>query len=86
MKLYFQNSNGKERMVAEVENQEDAMSEIKKFCYERDFRIPYVRCWGDLNKDGITYDVGSWSENFVLRKGQVVMLNELLYSRPPFWT
>ena len=68
MKLYFRNSNGKERLVADVENQEDAMSEIKKFCLEHDYRIPYVRCYGDLNDSGITWDVGSWSEFFVLRK------------------
>ena len=68
MKLYFQNSNGKERLVADVENQEDAMSEIKKFCNERDFRIYYTRAWGDLDKDGITYDVGSHTEFFVLKR------------------
>ena len=68
MKLYFQNSNGKKRLVAEVGNQEDAIREIKKFCEERDYRIPYVRRWGDLDKDGVTFDVGSWSESFILKK------------------
>lgn len=68
MKLLFQNSSGEERVIADVDSQEDAVAEIKKFCDDRDFTIPYCRCCGDLDEDGITYDVGSWSENFRLVK------------------
>lgn len=68
MKLYFQASNGNERLIAEVENGDEAMKEIKEFCFERNFNIPYVRCWGSLEDDGIWYDCGSWYEYFLLRK------------------
>lgn len=68
MKLYFKNSSGKELLIANVEDEDESMCEIKKFCEERDYKIPYWRCWGDLDKYGITYDVGSWSENFLLVK------------------
>ena len=68
MKLSFRNSQGKERLIAEIDNADDVMTEIKKFCEERDFKIPYYRVWGNLDEDGVKYDVGSWSEFFILRK------------------
>ena len=42
MKLYFGNSLGVERVIAEVQNEEEAMNEIDKFCEERNFKIYYV--------------------------------------------
>ena len=71
MKLFFQNANGNERVIANVDNADEAMIEIKKFCDERDFKIPYYRYYGSLDDNGIKYDVGSWSEFFVLRKDQL---------------
>lgn len=68
MKLVFQNSMGNERTLADVEDKDEAMRKIKKFCLERDFKIPYTRTWGDLDKDGIWFDVGSWSEKFKLTR------------------
>ena len=41
MKLYFENSQGKERLIAEVANEEEAYKEINKFCEERNFKIYY---------------------------------------------
>ena len=65
MKLVFQNSQGHERTIADVKTDDEAYSEIKKFCRERDFRIYYTRVWQD--NDGVTvYDVGSHTENFKL--------------------
>lgn len=64
MKLVFMNSSGKERFIANVNKKEEAMSEIKNFCYEHEFKIPYTRCW---EKDGVTtFDVGSHTEFFKL--------------------
>lgn len=65
MKLVFQNALGKERKIADVEHVEDAMGEIKKFCCERDFYIPYVRTWVAEN-NVMWHDVGSHSEYFKL--------------------
>lgn len=66
MKLLFQASNGNERLVAEVTSENEAMKKINDFCEERDYKIPYVRSWGSLDDEGITYDVGSHTEFFYL--------------------
>ena len=64
MKLYFKNSRGEKRIIAEPETEEEAMKEINKFCEERNFKIYYVRKW--QTEDGLKYDVGSHTEFFVL--------------------
>ena len=68
MKLYFKNSSGKELLIASVEDEEEAIREIKKFCEERDYNIPYWRGWGSIDGDGIWYDVGSHTEFFILKR------------------
>lgn len=65
MKLYFENSYGERRIIAEPETEQDAYKEIKKFCDDRDFKIYYIRSW--RNKEGLkVFDVGSHSEFFYL--------------------
>lgn len=64
MKLYFENSQGVERVIAEVANEEEAYKEINKFCEERNFEIYYVRTW--MSNGRKKYDVGSHSEFFYL--------------------
>jgi hypothetical protein len=65
MKLYFENSYGKRRIIAEPHTEEEAMKEIYKFCEDRNFKIYYVRTWTE--PDGLkAYDCGSWSEFFYL--------------------
>jgi hypothetical protein len=65
MKLYFENSYGEERIIAEVANEKEAFKEIHKFCEERNFKIYYTRSW--KTKSGRTkYDVGSHTEFFYL--------------------
>lgn len=65
MKLYFENSNGERRVVAEPQTEQEAMKEIYKFCDDRNFKIYYVRTYQNPDKEKI-YDVGSWSESFIL--------------------
>lgn len=66
MKLYFENSHGNKRVIAEPETEEDVLDVIQKFCDERNFKIYYMRWW---DKDNVrTYDVGSHSEFFLLEK------------------
>lgn len=66
MKLYFQNSKGAERFIADVENEKDAMKHINKFCMERGFTIHYTRVW--KTKDGTTVvDVSSHTEFFLIK-------------------
>lgn len=65
MKLYFENSRGKRRIIAEPKTEEDAFEFIHAFCEERDFRIYYTRTWRD--EDGLkVFDVGSHTEFFYL--------------------
>ena len=64
-KLYFENSYGKRRIIAEVSNDAEAMDEIYNFCNDRNFKIYYVRTWTNDNGEKV-YDVGSWSEFFYL--------------------
>lgn len=65
MKLYFENSYGERRIIAEPATEEAAMREIRKFCEDRNFKIYYTRSWMTL--DGLKkFDCGSWSEFFYL--------------------
>lgn len=65
MKLYFENSRGEKRLIAEPQTEQEAMKVIKEFCDERDFKIYYTRAW--KTPDGYKkYDVGSHTEFFIL--------------------
>lgn len=66
MTLYFQNSQSIRRVIAIVENKEDAFREISKFCAARDYKPPYYRSWMEDEEEW--YDVGSWSEFFILKE------------------
>ena len=65
MKLYFENSFGEERVIAEVQNEQEAMKEINKFLDDHNYKSYYTRTWG---RNGVKYfDVGSWSGMFILK-------------------
>lgn len=64
MKLYFENSYGEERIIAEPKNEREAVKEIYKFCEERNFKIYYHRTWMSGNRK--KFDVGSHTEFFYL--------------------
>ena len=65
MTLYFENSRGERRIIAEPETEDQAWKEIDKFCEDRNFKVYYTRCW--MTPDGLKkFDVGSWSEFFYL--------------------
>ena len=64
MKLYFENSQGKERLIAECETVKDVGKEIQKFLDDHNYKSYYWRSWG---VDGrVKIDVGSWSEFFLV--------------------
>lgn len=65
MKLYFKNSRGEERLIAECETVREAHKEINKFLDEHNFKCYYTRSWGD--DKGVILDVGSHSEFFVIK-------------------
>ena len=65
MKLYFENSHGERRVIAEPATEESAMREIRKFCEDRNFKIYYTRSW--MTSNGLKkFDCGSWTEFFYL--------------------
>ena len=64
MKLYFENSYGEERLIAEVQNEEEAFKEIHKFLDDHNYKSYYTRTWMRNNNKKV-YDVGSHSEFFV---------------------
>lgn len=66
MKLYFENSQGIERFIAEPATEEEVMREIKKFLDGHNFKSYYTRTW-KLEDGSTKYDVGSHTEFFVLR-------------------
>ena len=66
MKLIFSNSEGKERVIANPKNEEEALEFIHTFCEERNFRIYYIRSWMSGNRK--KYDVGSHTEFFYLEE------------------
>ena len=65
LKLYFKNSRGEERLVAECETVQKAHEEIHKFLDDHGYKSYYSRSWGDWAS--VTIDVGSHSEFFILK-------------------
>lgn len=65
MKLYFENSYGERRIIAEPKTEEEANKEIHRFCEDRNFKIYYVRTWR-IPDGAKVYDVGSHTEFFYL--------------------
>lgn len=64
MRVYFKNSKGNEILIGEADDDGSAMRIIKRFCRERSFEIPYMRCWQKENRTFV--DVGSHVELFVV--------------------
>ena len=65
MKLYFENSKGEERLIAECETVQDTEKEISKFLEDHNYNSYYSRIWG--NDERIMVDVGSYSEFFIIK-------------------
>ena len=65
LKLYFKNSQGKERPIVECETVSEVHKEIKKFLDEHEYVSHYSRSWD--NGENIMIDVGSHSEFFVVK-------------------
>ena len=60
--LWFQNSQGQERIIMEVNNFNDVFTGIRNFLDEHNYKTQYIRSWEEYGR--IKYDVGSWSEFF----------------------
>lgn len=66
MKLYFENSNCERKLIAQPQTREEAMQEMIKFCEDRNFDVYYTRSWRNQEENLVVFDVGSWTEFFLL--------------------
>ena len=64
MKLVCKKSNNEKRDITEVQNEEQAINEIKKFCHNKNYDIPYISV--SYHTNVIIYDVGSHTQFFYL--------------------
>ncbi len=62
MILYFENSDGEWRPIADCKDKIEVGIAIKRFLDEHHYKAPYTRIW---EKNGWRhYDCGSWTEFF----------------------
>ena len=74
-KLYFKNSKGEQRPIADINSWDEIFDEMHKHvdkCNEanrekgcREFQWYYTRCWYDKDDDMTTFDIGSHTEFFI---------------------
>ena len=65
-KLWFQNSLGQERAIAEADTYKGVLNAINDFLAARNYKSYYIRMWDE--NDRTWFDVGSWSEFFIWDK------------------
>ena len=69
--LFFQRANGKYLLIKEnIEEVHDGMDEISAFLKRHNYTSHYTRYWPIDN--GFEFDVGSWSEFFILVKKNTI--------------
>lgn len=70
MNLYFQNSQGKLRLIAELKTDKEVHAAIKQFLDEHNFKSYYTRSW--IDKEGNKWmDVGSHTEFFICTENKL---------------
>ena len=74
MKLTFVNSSGNERELAICDSESDAMEKIREFLNDHNYKSYYFKV--SLFPFKQVYDVGSWSEFFILYNNNDVELNK----------
>lgn len=66
MKVEFENSQGKRRVIGEAKNKQDAWKIIKNFLDDHNYKSYYQRVSLNPYERYVWMDVGSWSESFYL--------------------
>ena len=62
--LVFRDSNGKEKFIALVSDEQEAITKIQAFLKEHNYKSYYMRAW--VEDDVKWFDVGSHNEFFLL--------------------
>ena len=65
--VYFQNNCKDRRLIGAKETHEEAIMVIRDFLKSKNYDSPYWRSWVD-DKNLEWFDVGSWSEFFIIEK------------------
>lgn len=66
MKLYFENSRGKRKLLGKYKTERGAIRRINRFCDEHNFKVYYMRTADHVDEGYKWYDVGSHTEFFYL--------------------
>lgn len=72
--LYFERSTGERVLLAKNVDREETYPVINKFLDDHKYKSHYVRSWEQGGE--LWFDVGSWSEFFVLVDKEACNLNE----------
>ena len=67
MKVFFKNSKGEEILLKEVDSIKEVNKVVDNFLKEHNYKSYYCRVMGLENKDGVMFDVGSYTEFFIVR-------------------
>lgn len=62
--FYFFDETEKRRLLIAEATERECMNEMNKFLSEHNYKPKYVRSWSNGNE--VWFDVGSWSEFFVM--------------------
>lgn len=80
--LYFQRTNGTYLLIQENVSKDGALNIISDFLKRSDYTSYYSRYWA---KDEITiFDVGSWSEYFVLAAADKIPQEKIVGTEKDF--
>lgn len=73
MYLYFEHSDGSFTLIGKCESQNEIYQKINEYVrvLNPNYKIYYIREWGDLDNGGINYDVGSHTEFFHVYRGML---------------
>lgn len=82
--LYFKRSNETYLLIKEnIDTIEEALKEISAFLERHNYEPHYIRYWTAGNEE-TTFDVGSWSEFFVLAPADSYFTNSVVGTEKDF--
>ena len=77
MNLYFQNSQGKLKLIAEPETDKEVYAAIKQFLDNHNFKSYYTRTWID-ERNIKWFDIGSHTELFLCSEEKLLDEDEFV--------
>ena len=62
--VFFENSYGKERVIAEVQTMDEALDAIHKFLVKREYKSYYTRFWIEDKPNDFKYDISFFNSSY----------------------